>query len=183
MERRLEPGTSWLGWYGDDEEPTSVRELYSVFQRPRNEADLRAEPLAATSWTGLGPGDVLPAEGRVLLAGLGGELDTIFAAPFGDDRLAVAVLPNGGGSWGARPGPDGLLLMSSQLETGDLVVHGIVADSVEKVDVVVAGETHEAQMGENAFGLWLDDTHEADQERVVLHRRDGTTNAIDLAPK
>jgi len=182
MERALEPGTSWLAWYDYNEEPKPVRKLYSVFQRPRNAADLRAEPLAAVSWTGMGPGDVSPAEGRVFLAGLGREMDTIFAAPFGDDRLAVAVLPNGGGSWGARPGPDGLLLMSNQLETGDLVVHGIVADAVESVDLVVAGVTHEAQMGENAFGLWLEQTHEADQERLLLQRRDGTTNEIGLTP-
>ena len=182
MERAFEPGTSSLGWSGDAD-PTPVRELYSVFQRPRNELDLRAERLAAVSWTGLGPGDVSPAEGRVFLAGLGGRLDAIFAAPFGDDRLAVAVLPNGGGKWGVRPGPDGLLMLCHQLESGDLVVHGIVADSVESVDIVVAGVTHEARMGENGFGLRLERTHEADQERLVLHRRDGTTNEIDLAPK
>ena len=148
------------------------------------EARLTSEPgrLPPSDWTGLGPGDVSPDEGRVFLAGLGDGLDTIFAAPFGEDRLAVAVLPNGGGSWGARPGPDGLFLMCTQLETGDLVVHGLVADSVESVDLVVAGVTREAQMGENAFGLWLEQTHEADQERLVLHRRDGTTNEIGLTP-
>jgi hypothetical protein len=183
MERELEPGTSWLGWYGGLGEPIPVRELYSVFQRPRNEADRRAELIAAVSWTGMGPGDVSPPEGRVFHAGLGGDMDTIFAAPFGADRLAVAVLPNGGGHWGARPGPDGLLLITSQLENGDLVVNGIVADSVESVNLVVAGVTHEAAMGENGFGLRLEDTHEADQERLVLHRRDGTTNEIDLSPR
>jgi hypothetical protein len=54
---------------------------------------------------------------------------------------------------------------------------------VESVELVVAGVTHQAQMGESAFGLWLDDTHQADQERVVLHRRDGTTNEIGLRPE
>jgi hypothetical protein len=179
----MQAGTSSLGWYGGDEQPTPVRELYSVFQRPRNETDLRFEPLAAVSWTGLGPGDVSPAEGRAFLAGLGGDMDAIFAAPFGDDRLAVAVLPNGGGHWGARPGPDGLLLISTQLETGDLVVHGIVADPVESVELVVAGVTREAKMGENGFGLRLEGTQEADQERLVLKRRDGTTNEIGLRPE
>jgi hypothetical protein len=178
----MQAGTSSLGWYGGDEQPTPVRELYGVFRRPRNEADLRAERLAAVSWTGLGPGDVSPAEGRVFFGGLGGEVDTIFAAPFGNDRLAVAVLPNGGGQWGARPGPDGLLLICHQLESGDLVLHGIADDSVESVEIAVAGVTHEAQMGENGFGLRLRGTHEVDQERLVLHRRDGTTNEINLRP-
>jgi hypothetical protein len=36
-------------------------------------------------------------------------------------------------------------------------------------------------MGENAFGLRLEHTHEADVDRLVLHRRDGTTNEIELA--
>ena len=183
MERALEPGTSWLGWYGELGEPTPVRELYSVFERPRNEADLRAEPVAAVSWTGMGPGDVSPAEGRVFIGGFGGDMDTIFAAPFGADRLAVAVLPNGGGHWGARPGPEGLLLITNQLETGDLILSGIVADPIESVDLVVAGVTHEAKMGENGFGLRLEDTYQDDQERLVLHRRDGTTNEIDLKPQ
>lgn len=183
-DRPFEPGTSALGWYGGDkDDPTPVRELYGVFARPRNEADVDAEPLAAISWSGLGPGEVALVEGRVLLAGLGGELDLLFAAPFGDDRVAYAVLPNGGGGWGARPGPDGLLMICNQTESMDLVLHGMVADTIEAVDLVVAGVEHRARMGENAFGLWLDDTHEADQERLVLHRTNGTTNEIDLVPK
>ena len=177
------PGTSWLRWSGGDDEPAPVRELYGVFGRPPTDADRRAEPLAAVSWSGIDWGaEIAMGDGRVLLSGLGGERDTIYAAPLGDDRLVVAVLPNGGGGSG-RPGPDGLFLQTSQLETGDLVFHGVVADWVESVDLVVAGVTHEAQMGENAFGLWLDRTHEADQERIVLHRQDGTANEIGLRPE
>jgi hypothetical protein len=183
MGRGLEPGTSWLQWHGGDDEPAPVRELYGVFGRPRTDADRSAEPLAAVSWSGIDWGaEIGMDEGRLLLAGLGGELDAIYAAPLGNDRLVVAVLPLGGGGSG-RPGPDGLLLQTSQLETGDLVFHGVVADWVKSVDLVVAGVTHTAVMGENAFALWLDDTHEADQERVVLHRRDGTTNEIGLHPE
>jgi hypothetical protein len=74
-------------------------------------------------------------------------------------------------------------MLGSQRETGDLVVHGVVADAIESVDLVVAGATHQARMGENAFGLRLEHTHEADVDRLVLHRRDGTTNEIELASK
>ena len=183
MDRALEPGTSWLRWYDNDDEPVPVRELYGVFGRPRTDSDRSAEPLAAVCWSGIDWGaEIGVAEGRVLLAGLGGELDTIYAAPLGDDRLVVAVLPLGGGGSG-RPGPDGLLLQTSQLETGDLVFRGVVADWVKSVDLVVAGVTHAAVMGENAFGLRLERTHEADQERIVLSRSDGTTNEIGLRPE
>ena len=181
MKRPITPGTSWL-LFGSDDEPVPVRELYGVFRRPQSELDRKAEPLARTDWSGIDWGaEIAMDEGRVLLAGVGGGQDQLYAAPLGDDRLIVAVLPNGGGGSG-RPGPDGLLLICDQLENGDLVVHGIVGDSVEAVDLVVGGVTHKVQMGENAFGLRLEQTHEADQERVVLHRRDGTTNEISLSP-
>lgn len=183
MERPFEPGTSSLGWYGDDE-PRPVRELYAAFRRPQNDADRAAAELVRRlgTLTGL-PIEFDEAEGRLLLAGLGGDHDLIYAVPVGVDRLAYAVLPNGGGEAGTRPGPDGLLLMQNQTEAMDLVVHGMVGDEIESVDLVVAGATHGARMGENAFGLRLERTHEADQERLVLHRRDGTTNEIGLRPE
>ncbi|MGH3041112.1 MAG: hypothetical protein ACRDNG_05130, partial [Gaiellaceae bacterium] len=62
------------------------------------------------------------------------------------------MLPAGGGGCRA-PGPDGLLLAWQQGDTKALVLNGLVADAIESVDVIVAGTTHEARMGENAFGL------------------------------
>jgi hypothetical protein len=182
MERPFGPGSSSLGFSGLGER-RPVRELYGAFRRPRNDADRSAGAFVGRTGalTGL-PIEFDEAEGRLLLAGIGGELDMLYAVPVGADRILVAVLPNGGGSGGA-PGPDGVWIQQSQRETGALVVHGMVADEVESVDLIVAGATHAARMGENAFGLWLEHTHEADLEQVVLHRRDGTTNAIDLRPK
>lgn len=92
MERRFEPGSSWLGFSGNDE-AVPVRELYAVFGRSRTAADRGAELLAATSWSGIDWGATIAMdEGRVLLAGLGGEQDLIYAAPLGEERLVVAVL-------------------------------------------------------------------------------------------
>jgi hypothetical protein len=70
-----------------------------------------------------------------------------------------------------------------QKETGLLALGGVVGDSVEAVDLVFSGLTHAAIMGENAFGLRLERTHMDDLERIVLHRRDGTENAIGLSPE
>jgi hypothetical protein len=179
--RPFEPGTSWLSFSGEHE-AVPVRELYGVFARPRSDADRAAERLAEVAWSGIDwRGEIALAEGRVFLSGLGGEEGQLYAAPLGEDRLVVAVLPNGGGGSG-RPGPDGLFLLQSQRETGELVVHGIVADPVESVDVVVAGRPHEAVTGENAFGLRLEGTRETDLDRLVLHRRDGTTGVFELRP-
>jgi hypothetical protein len=180
VDRPFQPGSSSLGFYGYDElQP--VKELYGVFRRPRNDADRSVGELAGIALSGLGI-EFDEAEGRLLLAGIGGELDMLYAVPVGDDRVFVTVLPNGGGNGGA-PGPDGLRMQQTQLETGALVIHGMVADAVESVDLIVAGTTLGARMGENAFGLWLEHTHEDDQERLVLRRRDGTTNVIELRPE
>ena len=106
----------------------------------------------------------------------------LYAAPTSNGHIAHTVLPNGGGGCGT-PGPDGLELGRTRTERGTLVVFGLVGDVVESVDLVVGDVTHEARIGENAFGLRFERTPEADLERVVLHRRDDTTNEIELAPK
>jgi hypothetical protein len=67
-----------------------------------------------------------------------------------------------------------------QTETGLLALCGVVGDSVEAVDLVVSGVIHQARMGENAFGLRLEPAHSDDLERIVLRRRDGTTNEVVL---
>jgi hypothetical protein len=184
------------------EEKRPVRDLYGVFRRPRNDADRTAGELAARwgaldfgveveergppagvtaeAWRDALPGAILHEEGRLLLTGLGGAEDMLYAAPTRNDHVAYALLPNGGGGCGA-PGPDGLELGWTQTQLSSLIVHGLVADPIVSVDVVVAGVTHEARMGENAFALRLERIHESSLERIVLRRRDGTTNEIDLA--
>lgn len=62
-------------------------------------------------------------------------------------------------------------------------LYGAFRRPVEAVDVVVGGATHEARMGENAFGVRLERTRGSSLERVVLRRRDGTANEIALALK
>jgi hypothetical protein len=205
VDESIDGGSTSLHFYAYDsaEEKRPVRELYRAFRRPRNESDRSAGELAgrlgaldfgvamedrgpppgvdADLWREALPGAVLHEEGRLLLAGLGGDEDMLYAAPTSNDHVAYALLPNGGGGCGA-PGPDGVELGWTQTDLGSVVVHGLVADAVQSVEVIVAGATHEARMGENAFGLRLDRTHEAALERVVLRRRDGTTNAIELRP-
>lgn len=182
-------------------ETRPIDELYSVFVRPRNDADRRAGTLAARwgaldmgddlddvtdrppgvsaeQWEAMRPGEVLEAEGRLLLEGLGGQEDKLYAAPTTNGHICHALLPNGGGSCGA-PGPDGLDLSWSLSPSGGLVVYGLVGDEIASVDVVVAGETRVARMGENGFGVRFEGT-KARLDRIVLHRRDGSENVIHL---
>jgi hypothetical protein len=202
MDGSFQPGSVSLQLYADSgERKRPVTELYGVFRRPRSDADLRAgevaarlgaldfgvemeEPppppgVSAETWREALPGAVVREEGRLLLAGLGGDEDMLYAAPTRNDHVAYAVLPNGGGGC-AAPGPDGLVTGWTQTELGDLVVYGLVSDAIEAVGLGVGGRMHDARVGENAFGLRLEHTHDAELERIVLHRRDGTTTEVAL---
>jgi hypothetical protein len=181
MDRPFEAGSGGLGFSYAERRP--VRELYGAFRRSQNDADRDTADLVARLGvlTGLDI-EFDEAEGRLLLAGLGGDEDAIYAVPVAVDRIACAVLPNGGGQITA-PGPDGLLLVQVQTETGLLALCGVIGDSVEAVDLVVSGVLHQARMGENSFGLRLERTHSDDLEGIVLRRRDGTTNEVVLGPE
>ena len=183
-----------------DAEERTAKELYAVFRRPRNDADRRAGELARrwgafdvaidedddefdpalrdfTRAERAALGEVIEQEGRLVLAGLGGAEDMLYAAPTTTEAIAHAVLPNGGGGC-SRPGPDGLILATVNRRES-LVVLGLIADAIVAVDVVVNGEGRRARMGENAFGVRIEDAARP-LEKLVLHRGDGATNEVGL---
>jgi hypothetical protein len=121
---------------------------------------------------------VVIADGRLVLAGLGGEQDMVFAAPTTNDHVCQYVLPNGGSNCG-RPGPDGLTLAWTSDGGNSVVVYGLVGDEIDSVEIVIDGEPRQATMGENAFGARVA-AGSARLEAIVLHRRDGTSESIDL---
>jgi len=63
---------------------------------------------------------------------------------------------------------------------GSFVVQGLVADPIAAVDVVVNGQARPARMGENGFGVRIEDASATALERLILHRGDGTTYELDL---
>ena len=181
---------------GAEGEAHDVHDLYGAFRRPGTEAD-RVAGETAHDFLDVGPeledlpselpdhvreelalGDVIQAEGRLLLSGLGGEEDTLYAAPTNGNNVAFTLLPSGSGGCTA-PGPDGLILAGTSSEAS-LVVYGLVGDAVAAVDVVVNGEPCRARMGENAFGLRIDDATPEELDAILLHRANGTINELDL---
>jgi hypothetical protein len=178
-----------------------IRELYSVFSRPRTPADEEAAELARRwgaldigwepdpsdrpssvpepEWRASQPGKVLKSEGRLLLAGLGEQEDMLYAAPTENGHIARALLPNGGGGCGP-PGEDGLVLAYTYRHGGGLVVYGLVADEIASVEVAVQDKLRPAQIGENAFGLRVADGKPSHLHGIVLRRRDGSHREIGL---
>ena len=186
-----------------DTERRPIKGLYSVFSRPRNDADREAGELAARwgaldmggdveeemdrppgvseeEWRASLPDEAIEEEGRLLLQGLCAEEDMVYAAPTTKDHVCHMLLPNGGGGCGAS-GPDGLGLHWVYQPFRPLVVYGLVGDEITSVDVVIAGQTYAARMGENAFGIRVEGAKPSELDTVVLHRRDGTANNIGLA--
>jgi hypothetical protein len=131
-------------------------------------------------WRASLPDEPIEEEGRLLLQGLGAEEDMVYAASTTNDHICHALLPSGGVVCGA-PGPDGLDLHWVYQPSRPLVVYGLVGDEITSVDVVIAGQTYAARMGENAFGIRVEGAKPSELDIVVLHRRDGTTNNIGLA--
>ena len=191
---------SMFVFLSDPAEHRPVKELYGAFRRPRNEQDRRAGELARRygaldvgisdadefsdgefpeDWRAeRGLGEVPEDEGRLVLRGLGGPEDMLYVAPTTNDYIAYAVLPNGGGGC-TEPGPDGLVLTTADRRRA-FVVQCLVSDEIIAVDIVVKGETRPARMGENAFGLRVDDAPGSALQALVLHRRDGTRNELNL---
>ncbi len=168
-------GTMSFIFVGPD--PGPVDELYGIFRRPSNDADLKARDLAwRTGGLETGLGDIVVDGGRLAFSGLGGATDMLYVAPTTNDRIVHAVLPNGGGGAGT-PGPDGLVLSVNLIPPG-AVVMGLVGDTIVAVDIVVDGERREARMGENSFGLRIED---GALEGLVLHREDGTNMVLPLS--
>jgi hypothetical protein len=186
----LQSSTVFLG---ADGERQSVHDLYGAFRRPGTEADRAAagsardlleigdlpEDLPEEARKALALGDVIHEDGRLLLSGLGGEQDALFAAPTRTDYVAFTLLPHGGGGTTVPMRPDGLILAGASSKAA-LLVYGLVGDSVVEVDLVVDGATRRASMGENAFGVRIDGATQDQLDEVLLRRADGTTNTLDL---
>lgn len=104
--------------------------------------------------------------------------DAIVAKPFGDHGVAVAFLPDGGGQTTEAVCEDGLVVCYEQEADGaPLLVWGLVADHVRRVEVVAPDGTLRARLADNAFAAFV----QADQEdavSVVIHRADGTKGRV-----
>jgi hypothetical protein len=176
-------GSGGLGFVQTDERP-ELRDLYAAFARPPNGRDLRAVS-HARDWYNepfdLGRdslGRVVPTEARVLLEGLGGEEDIVYAVPTEKGYLCIGLAPNGGSSCGG-PRPGGFDLAYSY-DKDSLVVYGLVGNNVTGVDVLVAARAYAARMGENAYAVRLATTTPEQLRSVVLHYRDQPHETIDL---
>jgi hypothetical protein len=118
-------------------------------------------------------GNPVADKARILLRRAGPGQDSLVAVPTAEGRVSVAVFPDGGGASCGLPTEDGLILAAETGE-GTATVYGMVDDRVRSVDVIVDGQSHRAELGENGFSLTLPTAAGRDVEKLVLHHADGS---------
>jgi hypothetical protein len=158
-----------------DDEPAQPHALYSVFSRAGSERD---EP--ARSWVeGEHPGldlTLLKDDARLLLAGAGLDGEDLVGAPTTDGAVCVAIFPDGSGACGKWM--EFGLQVNGEQRNGKMFVYGLVADEVQRVEVVASGDRRHARMGENAYACELPGG--AELEELTLRLADGAVETVQL---
>jgi hypothetical protein len=179
--------TFWGG--GESHQPKPVRDLYAVFRRAPQTRDLRTQEIARADAygdslddgsTGTAPlGTPVYSETRLVSGTLN---HGVYALPTTTQAVCTGALPNGGGSCG-EPGPHGLTVAFDDPGHGlPLRLYGLIGDEVRNVDLVAAGATHHAELGENAYGVELRGVRSTQLERLILYLGAGGTDALSLRP-
>jgi len=173
-----------LGSRGTNTAP--LQELYGVFGRKQtdDEAKLAVGLAAELPCTGGLPenstrrkfGKPIAEKARFLLREFGPGHDAVVAEPTTTGMVYVAA---NGGATCTRPADDGLIVTAGAY--GDsATVYGMVDDRVQSVEVVVDGQTHRAQLGENGFAVVLPPGAQEHLDKLVLHKADGSKTELPL---
>jgi hypothetical protein len=170
----------WLVGQGTKTSPQ--QQHYAVFERQqtKHEAEIASRVVADYPCSIPGSkssdmpdfGSEVADKARILLPDFGPQEDSLVAVPSSDRTVSVAVFPHGGRACG-HPMDDGLIL-AAEVGEGNAIVFGLVDDRVRSVDVIVDGQSHRAELGENGFALTLPTTSGKNVEKVVLSHADGS---------
>jgi hypothetical protein len=183
-ESRVVSGTGFIIFGDDGSPPPAIEEVYAAFTRAPTPRDKQASAMAERWFLfddlHASIGRVRAGEGRVLLDGLGGDEDILFAAPTSEaGNICFGLLPNGGGSCGI-PGPGGLDLAWSHADEY-LIVYGLIGNDITSVDIVLRDRAYSARIGKNAFALRLPHRDPAELRGIVIRDRHGESETIDFA--
>jgi hypothetical protein len=170
----------WLVGQGTKTSPQQPR--YAVFEREqtKHEAEIASTVVADYPCSIPGSkssdmpdlGSPVADEARILLPDVGRLEESLVAVPSPGGSVSVAVFPHGGRAC-VHPMDDGLIL-AAEVGEGNAIVFGMVDDRVRSVDVIVDGQSHRAELGENGFALTLPTAAGKDVEKLVLHHADGS---------
>lgn len=178
-----EGSSSSMMLFGDDSKPTPLRENHGVFARDQRPAEVRISGEVASerlcsdpSGNGMSKVDLGKTEPdgvRILLENAGKPGLDLVAIPTTTNFVGVALFRDGSASC-AEPTIDGLTL-STQEDKHEAIVFGLVGDGVASLDLVIDGEPHPAQLGENGFAERIPDAAGKALDKLVLHHTDGST--------
>lgn len=104
----------------------------------------------------------------------------MYAVPTTSQAICIGHFPSGGAGCGS-PGPHGLTVDYDDASDGaPWILYGMAGDDVVSLDAVVAGKTHHARLGQNAYVLELPAAQREEPERLILHLRSGATDELPL---
>ncbi len=159
------------------EDPRPIAELYAVFSRPGTKAEQDVATDAAHFADPEGScGAPIPGQARILLRDVGADDADLVAVPTSKGFVAYGLLPMGGGA--CHLPLKGGMMISGEIGSDTSLHYGLVPDDVESVEVILNGAAHKARMGENGFAVDVESASEKNDWRVVVHRRDGTTQTF-----
>lgn len=164
-------------------DPASVQNLADAVSRWNAESTDPANAMGAP----------LVADARDLISGVGSAHDTVTAFPSANGGVCYEVLAAGScGRFDRWPWSSvGFTFTILYTRSAGTRVYGIISDSVQKIDVEIAGVAHPAIVSNNAFyyqlptGLSSDDVQRVvatwkDGSVHTFHWKDGSARRVDM---
>jgi hypothetical protein len=151
-----------------------LHDLYAVFGRKQTGEEAQIAPRLVDDYPCAEGAENIAEQARILLRGVDGGQEMLVAVPTPDGSVSVAVDPKGGATC-ALPTENGLILAADE-QGSSATVYGMVDDGVRSVDVIVDGQAHRAQLGENGFAVALHSPKGMDVDRLVLRHSDGSVS-------
>jgi hypothetical protein len=163
-------------------DPASVQNLADAVSRWNSESTDPGNALGAP----------LVADARDLISGVGSAHDTVAAFPSANGGVCYEVLAAGScGRFDQWPWSSvGFTFSILDTRGGGTRVYGVVSDSVQKIDVEIAGVAHPAIVSNNAFYYQLPPGFSSDDVQSIIaawkdgsvhtfHWKDGSAHRVD----
>jgi hypothetical protein len=156
--------------------PTTLTESFAVFRRPSTQADASVRAMAVDELSHGSTSPLLLDRAR-LLVGTSSEPE-LYAVPTADGGVCYALVEIGSDC--SSPVRDGLAISGSLSSETGLVAYMFVPDGIVGARLVVDGQTHDGEIGENGVVLRAPEARRIAGAKVLVRHGDGTVTELPL---